>query len=84
MDWLMSWFMPLVLVLIVLLVILGVPLAIYLLYASSQSPTFSLRKDEWACSASVERSSTVYVQSGNVMVPLTTHYKHCTQWSEKP
>lgn len=64
--------------------VLAVPFGLYTWYKDSQSPTFALRKDSWACSASVERSTTTYVQSGNVMVPITTYYKHCTQWTELP
>lgn len=64
--------------------VIGIPFAVYAFYKESQSPTFELRKDEWTCSASVERQSTTYVQSGNVMVPITNYYNHCTQWSELP
>lgn len=84
MEWLFDhvvpWMMSAAIVVVVLLVILA-PFAFYAEYTAEK---FSLKKDEWVCSASVERASTTYVQSGNVMVPITTHSKHCTQWTEKP
>lgn len=84
MEWMfeniVTWLVCLVIVAVVLLVI-ALP---FLIYADSQAERFALRKDEWTCSASIERATTTYVQSGNVMVPITTHSKHCTQWTERP
>ena len=68
-------------IVILAVIIVIAPIAIY---ADSQRPEFSLKKDEWTCTQFVERASTTYVQSGNVMVPITSYSKHCTQWSEKP
>lgn len=83
-DDLLTWFLerlfPLLLLLVIAAVVIVVPVAIYE-YATAE--TFELRSDEWQCSAHVERSSSTYIKSGDVMVPITTHYKHCTQWSEK-
>lgn len=86
-DWLMDFFMdkvmPIFILGIMVFIILGVPVVGYGLYRSSQSPTFSLRKDEWACTRSEPRTTTTYVMSGKVMVPITTTTRHCTQWSEQ-
>jgi len=76
--------MPVVILVLCVLVIVGIPVLCYAVYLDMKSPTFSLDKDEWTCTASVERSSTTYVKSGEVLVPITSNYKHCTQWSEKP
>lgn len=83
-NFFMDKVVPLLGMSIIAAIVLAVPVIGYALYKDSQSPTFALRKDSWACSASVERSTTTYVQSGNVMVPITTYYKHCTQWTELP
>lgn len=56
----------------------------FIIYADMQAERFALKKAEWACSASVERPITTYIQSGNVMIPVTTYSKHCTQWTERP
>lgn len=62
----------------------GIPVAFLLgiapwaLLAYQASPDLvTLKKVDWACSASVE--STTYVQSGNVLVPVTS--EDCVQYS---
>jgi len=83
-DWMLDnvvpWLMSATIGFIVL-VIVALPFA---LYAESQAETFELKKYAWVCSQSVERPTTTYIQTGNIMVPMTTYSKHCTQWSEKP
>lgn len=76
--------MPGFVILAAVLLFVGVPVVALSAYIDSKSPSFSLRKDQWSCSASVERSTTTYVQSGKVMVPVTNYYNHCVQWTEQP
>ncbi len=80
MDNVMGWFLIIGIVLIAAFVLI-LPFALYAEYTAEK---FSLKKDEWQCTASVERSSTTYVQSGSVLLPITTYSNHCTQWSAKP
>jgi hypothetical protein len=83
-EWLfehvVGWLVSLLLIAFILLLI-ALP---FMIYADSKAERFSLRKDAWECSASVQIPTTTYIQSGNVMVPMTTYSKHCTQWSERP
>lgn len=53
----------------------------YLLFNPGE--TISLTKANWECTAKERRSSTTYVKSGAVLIPITNHYNHCTQWSER-
>lgn len=83
-EWMIDRIFPWLMILGIIALVVIVALLPFSLYAEYKAEKFSLKKDDWACSASVERASTTYVQSGNVMVPLTTYSKHCTQWTEKP
>ena len=83
-DWLFDNVMPWIMNLAIVAIVLLIAAAPFAIYAEYKAEKFYLRKDEWACTASVERPITTYVQSGNVMVPITTYSKHCTQWSERP
>lgn len=78
-DWLLEnvilWF----LVLILMALIITVPIVAYEEYTADK---FYLRKDRWTCSASIRNPTTTYIQSGNVLVPITTYEIHCTQWTE--
>ena len=82
-GWIWDRLLPLLMILLAIAIVVVPSWLIYVLWVDSKSPTFELRKDEWACSASIERQSTTYIKSGDVMVPITSHYKHCTQWSER-
>lgn len=83
-DWLFDHVVPWIVNIGIALIVILIALAPFAIYAEYKAEKFALRKDEWVCSASVERPITTYVQSGNVMVPITTYTKHCTQWTEKP
>lgn len=83
-DWLLDHVMPWLMSAAIVAVVLFVVALPFLIYADYKAERFALRKDEWLCSASVERPSTTYIQSGSVLVPITTYSKHCTQWTEKP
>lgn len=49
-------------------------------YISAQSPSFELRKDQWSCTATVVVPTTIYVESGKVLMPVTTTHNECTNW----
>ena len=83
-DWVMGHLvMPLVLLLVVLFV-LALPVLGYAWWKQSNSPTFTLYKNQWACTNMQRVPITTYVQSGNVMVPVTTYADECHQWSRQP
>jgi len=84
MDWTFDHIMPWLVGGAIVFLVIFIAAAPFAIYADSKAERFSLKKDEWVCSASVERAETVYVNSGKVGVPVTTYSKHCTQWSEKP
>lgn len=79
-DWFMENIMVWLIILIVVGLIIAIPFAIYEEYTAEK---FYLRKDQWTCSASVERAYTTYIQSGSTMIPITNYQRHCTQWTEK-
>ena len=83
-DWLFDNVMPWLasaLIIFFVLFLLGLP---FLIWADSKAERFSLKKDRWECSKSIQVPTTTYVQTGNVMVPITTYSTQCTQWTEKP
>lgn len=51
--------------------------------SSDQSPDITLKKSEWACTESINRATTTYVRSGNVMVPITSNSQVCDQYSRR-
>lgn len=53
-------------------------------YVQSKTPTFTLYKNQWACTNLQTIPITTYMQSGNVMVPITTYSQECHQWSRQP
>lgn len=53
------------------------------LIEESQSPDLAtLKKNEWVCSASHSVSTTTYVKSGSVMVPVTSRHQECDVYSK--
>ena len=70
--------------LLLALFVLALPVAIYALYKADQSPTFSLRKDRWTCTAAHNETSTTYIIVGKVAVPSTSTHSVCDQWSAHP
>lgn len=43
----------------------------------------SLPLNEWACTQMHRIPTTIYIKSGDVMVPITTYHKECYQWSKQ-
>jgi hypothetical protein len=90
-DWIFGVFegvmkyivMPVLIIAIVLL-ILALPFILHATWKQSKSPTFTLHKNEWACTNMQRIPITTYIQSGNVMVPVTTYSNECHQWSKQP
>ena len=67
---------------------IGLPLGCLLgilpwaLIAENRSPDLAtLKKNEWVCSASHVESSTTYVMSGKIMVPITSNDTVCDQYN---
>lgn len=79
-DWICDR-MAVVAVLLILFVVGGSILFIYAAYKNSQSETFTLRKLEWTCTATHREATTVYVQSGKVLVPITTYHDVCDAYA---
>ena len=65
------------------LIVLAIPFGIYACIKADQSPTFTLHKDAWACTASHVTTSTTYIMVGKVMVPQTVSSTVCDQWSAR-
>lgn len=79
-EWLIDWFGALLvpsLCILIPLIVVGIG---YAIYASSNSETFTLKKSEWQCIATEPRTVTTYIQSGKILVPITTTYDECTQY----
>jgi hypothetical protein len=47
----------------------------------AEQPTITIKKADWTCTQAVKRSSTTYVQTGQVMNPITTTYDDCVQYT---
>ncbi len=61
-------------VLLILIVVVGETV-------DAERPTITIKKDDWTCTQAVKRSSTTYVQTGQVMNPITTTYDDCVQYT---
>jgi hypothetical protein len=81
-DWLaFKVIAPAFCLLLIFLIFVVLPLGIYASYQNFKAPTFVLKKADWSCSASHHESTTIYVQTGNVMLPQTSESTVCDQWS---
>ncbi len=67
-------------VLFLTIVALFVAFVFVALAVDAQSPTISIRKDQWECTKSVDVTTTTYVQSGKVLVPMTITSQECTTY----
>ena len=55
----------------------------WILYGQEVSPNLAiLKKNEWVCSASHTETTTTYIKSGSVMVPITNHIQVCDQYNK--
>jgi hypothetical protein len=68
---------------IIIFVFIGVPFIIYICYCHLQSPVFTLRKDDWACSKTIKVQYTTYIKSGAVLLPITNFNDECQQYNLK-
>lgn len=57
--------------------------ALWAVYDAVTAETFSLRKDEWTCTASHEETVTTWIVVGNVQVPQITTTTVCDQWTRR-
>ena len=74
---------PILFIAVILLIFVGLPWWGWSEYQQSKSPTFELYKNQWTCSQSHREDTTMYVQTGKVLVPITSHDKVCDQWTRK-
>lgn len=51
-------------------------------YMDAHEPNFTLKKAEWHCTASHPETTTTYVMSGKIAIPITTTNTVCNQWTE--
>lgn len=58
-------------------------LVFYAGVSESRSPILTLKKSEWECTGTRSESITTYVQSGKVMVPLTTYHDVCVEYQKR-
>jgi hypothetical protein len=79
-DWLGEHVVGWIILVIAVALLIVVPVGFYL---DSKAERFSLRKDSWSCTSSHQESSTTYVQSGSIMVPVTGYSTVCDQWTAK-
>lgn len=83
-EWLMKNVVMTLLCIAIVVFVLALPFLIYGTYKQSQSPTFTLYKNQWACTNMQRIPITTYVKSGDVMIPVTTYSDECHQWSKQP
>ncbi len=79
MDKFFDVFVPIMLIVFVICLVAMVVATIAQLF----SKTINLKESEWECTSFVDVESTVYIQSGNVLVPHKTTNRECAQWSRK-
>lgn len=67
--------------------LIGVPLAVFLvalpffIIAKRNSPVLAtLHKGEWTCTAMHHATTTTYVMSGKVLIPITTSHSVCDEY----
>lgn len=82
-DWLAEHVLPWLIILFIVAIILGIPFLLYYSWMQEESPTLTLYKNEWTCTQTKRVPSTIYVKSGNVMIPVTTYHNECYQWSKQ-
>ena len=71
-------------------ILVGIPIwmllgvaPIYFVYEHYSEGEFTLAKVSWQCTAGHNETSTAYVQSGNVMVPINSTTFICDQYTRK-
>jgi hypothetical protein len=69
------------------MLLIGFPICVLLgclpwaFYAEEQDPKLHLNKTHWSCTASHNQTTTTYVMSGKIMVPITSTQRVCDQYS---
>ena len=91
MDWFFEKALPVILAFLIIAVVLFVGIGSAAIgrhwWMTRNDPpptTIVLVKSEWACTSLQRHSTTYYVKSGNVMVPITSNTNVCHQWSKQP
>lgn len=72
------------LIVAILVVIIGGVLAFPIfIYRAAKSPTFELRKADWACTKTEKREVRTTMIVGKVIIPRTDIRDVCVQYSER-
>ena len=82
-EWIVEKAMPWVFIIFFAGILIFLPIGGYLSWKESKQPTLTLRKDQWACTQSQQIPTTIYIKTGEVMVPMTTYNTVCNQWSKQ-
>ena len=80
-DWLFDHVMTWIGIICIVVACLLIVVAPICFFMDAKSPTFSLKKDEWACVKTHRKPTTTYIQSGKVLVPVARHQDVCDVYS---
>jgi uncharacterized membrane-anchored protein YhcB (DUF1043 family) len=81
-DWLVENVLGWVFIILLVGLIIGGIIFAVSAYKQSQSPTFSLYKNEWTCTNKKTETVTTYVKSGDVLIPVVSHVDSCLQYTK--
>jgi hypothetical protein len=71
------------------LLLIGWPIGVFMgalpwaFYADAQDPHLSLNKTEWVCTSRHSQTTTTFVMSGKVMIPITSTRQVCDQYTHR-
>lgn len=82
-DWFMEKIFLRFFMTLMVLTFLMVPIGLFIWFLDSQSPTFSLRKDEWSCTLEHEYTTSTMVMVGKVIVPQMMTHHDCIRWEHR-
>lgn len=72
-----------VMLVVILLVIALIVALIWAGMAESRSPVIELKKTEWQCTGTRSEPYTYYINSANVMVPVTSYHDVCVEYTRR-
>jgi hypothetical protein len=83
-DWLFEHAFPWVIIVMFAGAVVFIVGGVYVLYQGRNAPTITLRKSEWVCTNTHKVPTTIYIKSGELMIPMTTYRNECLQWNRQP
>lgn len=75
-----DWEMNIIRKLLGTIIISFILVAVFAFMIDSKSPTISLKKNEFECTESHKHTSTTFVMSGKVMIPITSIIDICDNY----